>query len=405
MNKYCKGKLFDYSNLHEEECNIDLLNKILPTSSKKILDFHNSILPILTSNEKTIIDYLNNNKNVKNILSIYEKNKYKYKFDIPYIMDIIFEILEDREGNYYGRELITNKMFPIIKKENLFNLDRIHKKSYYFPKEELNNVVLTTFKKTKQFLINKIYFESPLIDQNNKIYNLMLKDGNLVANNGNKEFIVERKVGVSAIVDFKMNYHFTNIDKGNIFIDYHDDVTLKELGNYYKKYRKGINSFAFKKRINNLASKNSYIYNAKMINCDDTLLRIYNKKINKEDFTDYLRNKVLITKDNLQNGIFPLNDLILNDIDRFVEIYNFNDVNINYYISFLYTAYLLDYFKHSDNINSSYINNYINLIKRVFKSLIGNNLIDFEIDDINNCSNIEDIVNLLKNSDKVKKLV
>lgn len=271
MNKYYKGKIFLFNDVCEQKYNIDCLDNIVDTSNYNFMILFNQ----LDSKRKKIVDNyfsksIGNSDEVMDALNIMKE---KIDFHIPYIQEIIYEILEDSDGNFYGKELITKNIFPVLNKNISFSLDKTYKKPFYLRKNGQDNI-LTIADDSREYYIDKIFYEAPLKDKDNIKYNVKMQNGNIIAVNGNNEFLTERKVGRTRNISFKLDYVFDNLEIGNCFVTFDDVITLSELKNYYNKYKKGLKEKRYTKLISKLAEKNVYRNNFEFMKYDKENVKV-----------------------------------------------------------------------------------------------------------------------------------
>ena len=390
MDNYSKGSLFNIKDVQHNEINVDIFNNLLLTTNQYFINFIKKIYKYLDKQEKDILsNYVKNHTNVDDALYIFKKYINFFDFDIPYIKEIVFEIIKDSEDNFYGKELITGRIFPIIQKDISISKCETHSKPYYVSYSD--GIILTTFDKSKRYS-SKVIYESPLIDSYGKIYNIKEKNGKLFAINKSNQVIVERKLGETDIIDLNINSYSNNLSKGFIYLDYMKDISANELLDYYNRNRYCSYSHKFEKLINQLADRNVYIKSLYYEHSNSMILKIYTNSISDMELDHYVKTKSYKALNNLKDGNYYDSELTVKDIDKIVEIVKLRNLDYTYYISFLY---LLCLFNQDSiyEIKNSYISDYTNDIMVLIKRLKKDNI-------ISDTSEIS-----LKEKMKVKKLV
>lgn len=369
MNKYCKGKLFDLKNIDNLEVNIDVCNKLLLTSDPIVIDFIKNIYKDANLQEKKILStYINNGSLRYEVFKIFCKYANKINYNIPPIIDIVFEILRDKNNNFYGRELITNRIFPIINKNINMESRKLYEKTFYFPIDN-SKEILMTFDNSRPMLKNGIFYDTPVIDRHKNIYKLKIKDNKLVACNRNNIYTVERKDGFSESLSFSLNSKFNNLEKGSIYIDYVDNIEQIKLHDYYMNYKCGFDSKKINKLINELADTNIYKNELCFTYCDEMIFKIYNNKIGNDELDNYVKTISNRLLDLLKNNETSINSLLIKDIDKIVEIARMRNMKFDYYIAFLYIV-SLSYSKYTSiDLKNSYIKDYSKTISIILNRL------------------------------------
>ena len=403
MNKYYKGKLFIYNEVKSVKYNVDGLNKVLETSNNKFYNWYNS----LDIKRREILDnyFSKGLGSRKELLNILKEFNDKVEFEIPYIKEIIYEAFQNEDGVFFGRELITNIIFPIIKNNTLFIPSYVYKKIFY--ENSANNLILTTSDDSREYYMNGIYYEDNLIDKDNNLYNVILENNKIYAIRENIKFEIKRKSGRTQDLNFRYNYEHNKFYDNNVFIENDDIVTVGELGNYYRLYKNSRERNKFVKLMKNLDSQNLYLKKLNPSFCDDDLLSLYSNNSSIVDYKNYVKLMSKKSLDNLRNSNYPITYLTINDIDKIIENIEDIDEETNYYISILYTLVLLEisYNNIDYSLNNSYINKYLYYIVPVLKKLKRENLISIDIS-IFDKYDITSIIELLKgDKEKIKKLV
>ncbi len=402
MNKYCKGKLFLLSDVNQIKLHVDTNEQILDTSSKEFLEWFNS----LDNDSKQIIETYfctgTGNKDALNALFTDLANK--IKFQIPYIQDIIYELIQDKSGEWYGREIITNTYFPIIKKKSKLLPGKKHRKIFYYAND--NRKVFITFNESREYIIDHFVYESPLIDADGNKYIVSIKGNDLVAISENNEFIITRAFGRTSNLFFELNSlsEYSQLEK--CFIEHGDVITLGELGKYYQIYGKGIANRKFAKLLKKLKEMNTFRQPMET-SPDEVLLEAYYPHNTDIDILSYIKSESKKSLSNLEKNIYPLTHLSIYDIDKLVEKIKVNDMETGYYIGFLYTMSLFDlaYREYEYDFNNSHIHEYISMIIITIKRLKRLGYVNYNVSVFDDFD-IYRIVDLLKKSDdKVKKLV
>lgn len=390
MDNYSKGSLFNIKDVQHKEINIDIFNDLLLTTNKYFIHFIEKIYKYLEKRERDILsNYVKKHTNVLEALYIFKKYINLFDFDIPYIKEIFFEIIRDSEDNFYGKELITGRIFPIIQKDISLSKCETHSKPYYVSYSD--GVILTTFDKSKRYS-SKVIYESPLIDSYGKVYNIKEKNGKLLAINKTSQIIVERKLGETDIIDLNINSHSNNLSKGFIYLDYSKDITANELLDYYNRNKYCSHGHKFEKLINQLADKNIYIKSLYYEHSNGMILKIYTNDISDTELDYYVKSLCYKELNNLKDGNYYDCELTIKDIDKIVELVRLRNLDYTYYISFLYILCLFNQ-NHLYNTNNSYISDYVNDIMVLLNRLKKDNIIsDISVD------SIKEII-------KVKKLV
>ena len=403
MNKYYNGKLFLLNDVESFNINVDSNKKILSTTNHSFYKWFKNLDFNL---QNTLKEFFNNGSGNKEASMILKKFTEEIDYHIPYICDIVYEIMQDNCGNFYGREIITGYIFPIIKKDTNISLNKPYIKGFYYAMGEPDKV-LTIYNDSHDYFIDGVFYQSPLIDGHGNIYNVSVENKKIVATCGDEAFEIVRGIARTQKINFELQSLPGNRLNQCCCIEHGHETTLGELGIYYNKYKKNITKKRFTKLIKKLYEKNIDFKNKKDSVIDESLINLYYSNENEENINSYLKNIIKEILVNLRNSKFPLTYLSIYDVDKIVEKYDNDSFDFRYNISFLYACCLCDLVKRNLNYDftNSYIDKYLNMIVITINRLnrFGyTNIPVFLFDDIN----IYELIDKMKNSkSKIKKLV
>lgn len=259
--KYYKGYLFDKNNLESKYINVAFSNgKILNSSDK---DFY-EIFKLFSLEEKELLDNffsIRKDRNIEfnaDVINILKKVYANLNLQYQYLTSIIYELIEGKDGNLYGKELITGNIFPIAnKKDMLINIDSqdIIKRLYMNNKNDSRESVIYDRKakddsNTFYSPDNRKYYLLPYIskiciyehiDQNDDKFPIIKDLGEY-----------SERMGVLFKLKYSFNIIFSNLERGEIFIDNRGIANTIEIQEYEHQYQKKIFNYRRRQFINML---------------------------------------------------------------------------------------------------------------------------------------------------------
>lgn len=350
------------------------------------------------------------------LLKIIDKADFEYYFENNNkLKKIIFEIIENEDGNLYGKEYITGLLFP-LRDENE------NQKVVYECDEDENHKITIQLKFTDDnlakfkivLLINDVANINEIENYKNKYKTKWAKEKirkkllKIYNENVFKKEIIEKKDKI-----FETQSELTKIMED---IEYllsilksKDEVTYKR---YSEKYNNIMNSKYFddkllKKELLKLTSE----------------IKLTSMIINSTNLEEYLNNSVKNYLDKLLNNITTIEEISIYDLDKINELFlKYKDIydiqyqrNILKKISLLYLLIVknnIDNFSEKDFNESYFKHNLKSIILNI--SILGdlgiinnNKTIDISIE-----PNISNILNIIKkiefnsyNEEHIKKLI
>ena len=274
MTKYYKGNLFLLKDISKTNFTIDFIKCIVNTSDNEFLEAFKS----LTEEDKTVLDHYFQNNCPKEDVKAYEilKKMFKnYQFHYAKKQEVLFEVIEDKDHNLYGVELITGKVFPIYRKKIDVAITKRDNKNFYVPKVN-KRYALKTINQYGIYGAGNQEYGWIVHNQDDEFY-VILDNPNVHLREVNnhkeqkdlKNVDVINENGRSFNLELSQEYLFTNLEVGESFIDAEKIATDEEVSHYLEKYRKRFFNFKYR-RFNNT------INDWDMMNC-------YKRKISKED--------------------------------------------------------------------------------------------------------------------------
>lgn len=286
----------NFKNLNRKNC-LELRKAILDNISGKS--------DTIEINNKELIDYFNNYYDISNQEKIKDINNISER--VGSVTPIVYELVKDKEGNLFGRELYTKELFPIynIRSEN-FDYDiKITKEvgEYRFNLIIKPSIKLSSLEKCENFIVG------------HKIADL--NDFNYYMNKFKRRKFLKK--GANKIVE-EYKKEIIILSQSNVF---KDDFSLEE-----KEERKKVVKIS------------QCIETTLMEDIEYGLIRL--KEINKELYVEY-KNKyeMLLTKDIIREELA----LLLGEIEY---LYIFKKRNIESILDFI------------NNLKEEYLNNFIN---------------------------------------------
>ena len=354
----------------------------------------NIFIDKLNSICKNTIDY----KNSKLNLMIKKYNVYNDYF--------IFEIIEDQNNNKFAKEIFTNKIFPLIKKEDInvkYIINDIHTKmysysfkdnerqkyiyelnvSYSYDKDDvlkLNNFFYLPFcdvatpYQVSDYLNNTCKFK-PIFGKEKD--NKKLKDliTNLSNNNTFKEEIIEKKEEI--IEREKQDEITTYMEKIEFLLLKLDKVNHKIKEEKQQKYNNLLNSYN-----KDLTTSPLNKETLKMLEAEIEFAIKYNQKC-EDDILNTLDN--IINEYNTNNTT----DRTISDIDELVKLFlqmksNYSPIIQRNSIEKFALIYIYEIYENRNTItiedlSDSYINDILTSVLICLNNMINNNEIENNI--------------------------
>lgn len=345
------------------------------------------------------------------ILNNCDLNFYSSKQD--YTPNFIFELVEDKDGYFYAREILTQNLFPVYEK----NKEEIDYYYNFYNDSRLNKIFI--YKNPKIAKVSYAFFTKEVASKN--------QINEYIAKNTKKSRISKH----IKLVDKYANENVFNekiILKEDIELEKQDEQTklmeeiefeLSILKHFYKDlYNDFLKKYENICNENNLISpqKNDFI---KLLS--EIKFYLYLKEENIKDLDEFLNLNIQNYFNKLINNIELKKELTITDIDNLVEMIlkNKDSYNINTqrkYLTKTSLLYLL-VIKNSNNINETNLDNgyFKDNIKTVMFNIftlkeLGIIFDEFEINEFKDIS-IQNALNLIKkidfdkaNKDKVKLL-
>ncbi len=268
MTKYYKGKLFNKNAINTTSTNILVANNMIAYLNDNRF---NGKFKSLTDEERKIIDEFfsnleNSNIEIDNNLKIILK-KILPEFNIcNNTLDIIYELIEDEDGNYYGKELITGNIFPIaFNKDIVINYPIDNSKMEVYTDFSRNMIINTqnNLKRNDSFYdqFKREFIYNKLFDENN--YQLIEYSEKAIAKNKHIRTVgyFKKVNGTLFKVYNTYNIIFSNLERGEYYIENDTIANNIEINKYQRKYK---DSFMNQKRkkfidyLNDCANKNVY---------------------------------------------------------------------------------------------------------------------------------------------------
>jgi len=415
------SKIYYIGNLYSNDSSDDKIFKLkCHTIPITVCDLTREYLKINTYDfdylKNNLLDWkykyskINDDKLIKVLddcnLSIYSNNG-----NLP---NFIFELVEDKDGYFYAREILTQKLFPIYEKDK----DKIEYYFNYYNDSRINKLFI--YENPKIAKISYAFFNKEVATKNqideyiakntkNSRINKHIKLVNKYAN----ENVFNEKIVLKEDIELEKQDELTKLMEE---IEFELSILkhfYKDLYNeFLKKYKNMCNE-------NNLNSpqKNDFI---KLLS--EIKFYLYLKEENIKDLDEFLNLNIQDYFNKLINKIELKKELNITDIDNLVEMIlkNKDSYNINTQrkhlikISLLYLLVI----KNSNNINETNLDNgyFKDNIKTVILNIftlkeLGIIFDEFEINEFKDTS-ITNVLNLIKkiefdkvNKDKIKLLI
>ena len=385
---------------------VRLLNKeVLKLSSYEYICFRN-FLTEFENNYSIITD--------KKFIDIVKKANLPAYRQKDFTPNFIFEIVKDMDGYSYAREILTQRLFPLIDNEQTKENVRYN----YNNDNKIDKIF--TYENTKFAKINYAFYDFQTATQNEV-----------------NEYIAKntKKSKVNKHIKLVNKYYNENVFKENIILkedkelEKQDEITklmeeiefeLSILKHYYKDlHDKFLKEYKNMCNENNLIKpqKNDFIKLLSNIKFDLSL-----KENNIKDINEYLNLTIEDYFNKIINNIELKKELKIDDIDNLVEMvlkskdkYSIN--NQRKYLTKISLLYLL-VIKDSNNINEYNLDNgyfkdniktvVYNIISLKDLGIIMNDFLPHELKDVSTTN----IVNLIKgidfdkcNKEKIKLLL
>ena len=338
-------------------------------------------------------------------LSIYRNSE-----NLP---NFIFELVEDKDGYFYAREILTQNLFPVYEKDK-------EETEYYFNYYNDSKITkLFIYKNPKIAKVSYAFFTKEVASKN--------QINEYIAKNTKKSRITKH----IKLVDKYTNENVFNekiVLKEDIELEKQDELTklmeeiefeLSILKHFYKDlYNDFLKKYENIRNENNLISpqKSDFI---KLLS--EIKFYLYLKEENIKDLDEFLNLNIQDYFNKLINKIELKKELTITYIDNLVEIIlkNKDSYNVNTqrkYLTKISLLYLL-VIKNSNNINETNLENgyFKDNIKTVMLNIftlkeLGIIFDEFEINELKDTST-SNVLNLIKkidfdktNKDKVKLL-
>lgn len=325
-------------------------------------------------------------------------------------IEVIFEIITDKHGNKYAKELITNQIFPIITKRIQ---DKVYDKRELSYATDRNEYVYKFF--NRKYTLNNTNIS-------NKLEYFVIEDEYKRAST--VEIEEYRKKYKNIFRKKKLNNKLEEYQKNNI---YNEEIEIEEIkpeqflskSNELEKLEniefllnklkdKDINAYTkLKEKLNillndiSITTKLSELIN---LETDIEFAIIQNKYSDVNiDICEFLNNKITDYINYFTQNKNIENKLTLEELDKINELliikekeYNLNiKMLINKQIALLYIFVIKDNNLEIKDIENSYFKNNLKAILIVLTTLEDNNIIDDILINYDNI-NIINIINLIK---------
>ena len=229
MKEFFKGKIVNVNNLSNRTYSVDVAKDIISNYVKDIYFYLNDLSEgKIDESKKRVID--------KIIIDMAKPNP-----ETEQGKEIIFQKIRDEKGNIYGKELITNSIFPIKNDYSFYEIKytKIGLSEVYYD-ELRDNVYAITEPNSEGFcLIASGYKEEVFLP-----IELASKLSNTIEEN-KKEIIIDKKVYDinyfkvdSFKVDVKPKMIFSNEQVINYAITNEEKANTLDVYNYYTEYEK-----------------------------------------------------------------------------------------------------------------------------------------------------------------------
>ena len=266
MTKYYKGKLFYKKDLINEKNVIIMANDLVVDLSNK--EFYEKF-KLLNDEEKDRLDKFFATRLKKEIeipdgiQSLLRRiyNNYIYEY-INLDKDIIYEIIIDENNNMYGKELLTGNIFPIASDKELdFKITDVNEIKRLFVNCSNKRNTIMHYKDENEIHTDLFYDEkgieysviSGYYSENVSLYTIKPVEyiGDFYERCGYKIDLL----AIPKII-------FSNLERGEVFIDNHGIANIEEINAYKLKYQDKIFNKSRRRKffndLKNYAEKNVY---------------------------------------------------------------------------------------------------------------------------------------------------
>ena len=346
---------------------IEALNKITDDFILNNTELENNIN--LIDKEIEILVKNNDNNNLNNIISLFEKISSE-KFINDYLNYFNFE--NNNNDNFLNK--IINNYYSFIQ-ENIIS-------KYNKTIEEIINNSLNNYLELPENLIKKIEYFSNKIDENSenlsnkikfvlkekineKILMLILKIKNTISN---KKNLIKQNTNINQLNNFnkKCEKYKNNLKliKSNLNSKIDSIISNLNINNLLKEKEKSLNS-SIKSLTNNLINKFKDLF------CSNEKSECSNAEINKMDIDDIDNYKIIKLKENLNQILFTkfyINNLF-NNKENLIELSNekFFDLFKQNFNKKIFNIEIKKFFNNSNNEEINNIKKEIESIKNIIK--------------------------------------
>ena len=337
--------------------------------------------------------------------------------------DIVYEIVKDKSGNLYGKELYTGLLFPILLKSNYFIDYEIIKREDTDRKFYLKGTAKVNFDslyKCDIFITgNQVANQNEVDEYQNKFNKGFRKEKKKKEHIYFIKYLYNKNVFKEdfTLVDDKKEIKVKELEKENIETSLMEEIeynliNLKSIDNnlyneYRSKYEKLLNSFINKENLALLLGEIEFslIFRKQSV---DNILEIIRDL--KHEYLDNFINKENKKTDLNLKKLDKINELFLKVKDKY-DYKSQRDVLNN--LSFLYLMEVIENIDTLDinDLNNSYFKTHLKSIIIWIKLLIDYDIIKCSyIISLRDEINIDIVIDIIKNikfnnnDDKIKKI-